>query len=161
MKNDTFGLLGNFHWKHYDKDGNFLEEGGSALRECGHNQIQNNLKSYVSDCFVSATLNYIDYIAIGTGTGQAVGDSALASKASAEAVSPTDSGTSGITTNAVTFTATASWTITEGGVFADGAGDAEMYLYSDDTADWGVSGVSLATDDTLQVTWTLDYTACP
>ena len=157
MNNETFKLEGNFHWKHFDSEGTFLEEGGSALREGGHNQIQDNLKNYVSDCLTSATLNYVDHMSIGEGTGENAASSALSSMASHESVSPNDSGTSGITTNAVTFTATGALTITEGGVFADAAGTAEMLLYSDDTGDWGAAGVVLASGDTLQVTWTLTY----
>ena len=108
----------------------------------------------IIDAVNTGTMADLDAMAIGTGTGQGVGDTVLSSKVSTEVSSgsewtQTDNGDDLDTIATFENASGGSWTITEAGCFNDGAGNAGMYLYND-----GLS-VALSDGDTLQITWNL------
>ena len=148
--NDKFNIIGHIKWELHDKDGNLKDWGEHS------NQVQHDVMNYFSDMLVSGTVNTIDEMAIGSGSGQTASATALASHVSHEAISSgsglTDKGTDGVEAQA-SFTNVAA-TITEAGLFPDGYAGGKMYFYNDSA--FG-SGVTLQTSDTLTITWSISW----
>lgn len=127
----------------YDKEGNVKDKGEY------YNQVQNLSLEEVIDAIDGGTFGWPVYaMGIGTGTGQGYSDSALATKVSDEDTVNVQSGTPEATVTCTsTFTALASWTITEAGLFPMSASTSSMLFYNDSLS------VSMVTDDTLQIDW--------
>ena len=143
MKRDSFGFNNTVFYILRDKDGNIKEKG------CHKNQVQNLTLVEVIDAVDAGTHGEpIIEMAIGTGTGQAVSDTALSSLSSYEATVNVQSGSPEDTVTCTsTFTAGGSWTITEAGLFGTTGCASEMLFYD------GSLNVGMTADDTLQIDW--------
>jgi len=128
----------------YNKHGKVKQKGRAK------NQIQTLLLENVIDAIDTAafTDTALAAMAIGTGTGQAVGDDALASKASNELLSGQTQPSSVTLQNVATFTAVTG-TVTEAGLFDAEACTDDMFCYND-----GLS-IALTSSDSLEITWTI------
>jgi len=144
--NDGLQFKNTVEWKKFDANGNLIDSG---IHE---NQVQTLVKERVIDALDTGTLTSpIAAMAIGTGTGQAVSDAALASKSSDEDLSSQTQPTATSLENVASFTGVTG-TITEAGLFdASGCAD-DMYFYDDSLS------VALTSSDTLQITWTINCT---
>ena len=150
--NDNFGLYGNFSWRHFDKDGKLLDEGGTDNRIC------DTLRQVFTAVSMQGSCATVKSMAIGTGNGQDVTSNALASLATVEnhndgasagshwSASQPSAGRSQFIT---TFTAADTWTITEAGLFLTYGSTASMVAYND------ALNVPMTSGDTLQGTWTI------
>lgn len=91
-------------------------------------------------------------MAIGTGTGQAAGTSALATKVSDEALTAaelTDNSTNVVAEVTFTNASGGSWSIEEAGMSGDAAVATDMLFYNDTISE------TLNDGDTLTITWTV------
>ena len=140
---DGFGFKNTVEWKKFDADGILVDSGKE------YNQVQTLVKQRVIDALDTGSTTQIQGMAVGTGTGQGVGDAALASKASDENTNPTDGGTS---LECVASFTGITGTVTEAGLFDSTGCTDDMYFYDD-----GLS-VALTSGDTLQITWTVNCT---
>lgn len=144
--NDGFTILGNFSWKVFNPDGTLKEEGSTKNRVC------DTLRDLVVDGLVSSMPTMIS-MAIGTGSGQDVTATALASISSYENSSNSHwavSQPSAAKYQCIsTFTATGTWSITEAGMFTHATSLSSMCVYNDSVT------ASMTSGDTLQGTWTI------
>ena len=126
-----------------DKDGNVKD------RQEAFNQFQTLGKTHVADRLADVGEAAMGWMAIGTGTGQGVGDNVLATELDRQAL---DDATPSHAANVVTYhrlfaAGEGTGTVTEAGVFNDNAAGS-MFVYDD--------GISFAkgASDTLALTWT-------
>lgn len=140
---DGLMVYGTLEWTHRDEDGNVL--GHDII----YNQVQTDLLENIVDGLDTGTALSIASMAIGTGTGQAVGDTALSSESSYDDTANTQPSAVSLQCS-TTFTATAA-AITEAGLFTDGV--LPMMTYND-----GLS-VTLTATDSLQIDWTISVAA--
>jgi hypothetical protein len=140
---DEARCAGLLHGVLRDKDGNVIDE------QLKRNQFQTAGKTHVADQLAGGADAAMSHMAIGTGTGQAVGDTTLATENDREAL---DGGTPTHAANVVTYTRTfaageGTGTITEAGIFNAGSGG-DMMLYNDSISFGKGAG------DSLTLTWT-------
>lgn len=127
-----------------DKDGNVKDI------QRVKNQVQTYMKTHVADQLSDQGETAFSHMAIGSGTGQGVGDSTLSSEEDRRALDESTPSHSGaVVTYHRTFAAgEGTATITEAGIFNDAsAGDMGLY---DDSLNFA-KGAS----DSLELTWTL------
>ena len=153
---DKLKFKNKVSWQHFDPSGNLVNSG------CGYNQAQTELLTAVRSMLYDDGNANSQIFGMGIGTGAAPNQAAtaLTSLVSAETcgtgqMTETDADT---LTCEVTFTATASWTIAEAGLFGEDAtcDDHMLFCYGDAHSGEDLSE-SLATDDTLTITWTIDF----
>ena len=137
-------LRANMHGILRDGDGNILEE------HHVHNQVQTYMKTHVADMLSDQGENVMSHMGIGTGTGQAVGDSALATQVSRQALdNSTPSHSAAVVTYHRTFAAgEGTGVITEAGVF-NAASGGDMGLYTD------ALNFTKGASSSYELTWTL------
>ena len=152
---ENMGMSGIIQLVHKDKTGKILQT------KVVHNQIQNAGLAEVSSLILTddpGTATAFDYMALGTGTGQAVTDTTLATEIAASGGErAAGTGTQTTTTVAndtsqlvVTYTFTGALAITEAGIFnASSAGD--MLAYQD------FSVINVTSGDSLEVTWKVAF----
>ena len=150
------GIRGEVEIKVFDKFGNVKE-----YRPFSPNQVQDAGLAVMADRILNdapGSEDGVDYIATGTGTGQAVTDTTLATEitdSGLERTAGTGTRVTTTTTNdtaqlVVSFSVTGSKSVTEAGMFnAASAGD--MVAYQNFTA------LPLVNGDTLQITWKLVF----
>ena len=153
MKNDKLGFNNTVNLKKFDNEGMLLSD------KTIHNRTQTETINGICDMLVTGTVtNYtIAGMAIGTGDNAAVSATTLIAKVSDEAIS---SG-SGVTDNATSVTAIAtftnatggSWVIEEAGIGGDASVATHMLFYACKTID--SLDETLNPSDTLQITWTI------
>lgn len=127
----------------YDKDGNVKD------RQEIFNQFQTAGKTHVADQLSDSGEVAMSHMAIGTGTGQGVGDNTLATELNRQAL---DNATPSHAANVVTYHRTfaageGTGTITEAGVFND-ASAGTMFVYNDSIS------FAKGASDSLALTWT-------
>lgn len=141
-----------------DKDGNV------KLNRTIHNQIQNLGLAAIASLIATdnpQTETAFDYIAIGSGTGQAVTDTTLATEittnggarrggADVTATSATDTVANDTIQFQTTFSFTGSLAITEAGILNAGAAGT-LLAYQD------FSAINVANGDSLQITWKITF----
>jgi hypothetical protein len=127
-----------------DKDGNIKKEMKVT------NQVQTAMKTHVADALSDQGETAMGWMAIGTGTGQAVGDNTLATENDRRALdNSTPSHSGAVVTYHRTFAAgEGTGTMTEAGVFND-ASAGTMGLYDDSIS------FAKGASDSLELTWTL------
>ena len=152
--NGTYGIKGEVRAIAWHEDGTVFYE------HVEHNQIQNALLNAVADWIATsvASPSSVSSMAIGTGSGQTEADTTLDSMGTWENAQ-TITGSEGShwsesqsTPSATAFVSTfTGWagTVSESGLFGAPSGLAAMYAY-----DTSIS-VTLATTDSLQITWTI------
>lgn len=138
--------LPTFRWHGIlrDKKGEIIDE------QFGWNQVQTAYKTHVADQLSDQGDSAISHMAIGTGTGQGVGDNTLATELDRQALdNATPSHAGAVVTYHRTFAAgEGTGTVTEAGVFNDpSAGTMGLY---DDTLNF-TKGAS----SSLELTWTM------
>ena len=149
MINEGLKFTGILEWKHWDGNNNLINEG------IIYNQIQNELFQEAIDALQGGTWdNPVVAMGIGTGTGQNVADTVLASIVSDVA------GGEGLTMSQPSATQLQAVgmftdirntpTITEASLNGDSSASDHMYTYND-----GLSVSIGGTSDTLQITWTV------
>jgi len=147
MINSGIAFEGKIEYTLFDKDGNVKDDG--VIK----NQVQDLLMQRVIDAIDGGTMTALQGMAVGTGTGQAVTDSALASKASDEDITGGQTQpTATSLQNVGTFTSITG-TVTEAGLFDDAACTDDMYCYDDSL------NVVMTSSDSLQITWTISCTS--
>ena len=155
MKNleTVFNIKGVISWVARNEHGVIFAQGGHSLDLGEHNQVQKLATDSIIDTLqtVGTDLKDIDAMRIGAGSGVGWTGAALNSNSSVELSTGSEwtesQPTSGVARVVVTFTNVAE-TITEAGLFSDGAGLAELLFYDDTTI-----SVTLQATDSLQVTW--------
>lgn len=134
----------NLHGILRNEDGEIIDE------QTVSNQIQTYMPTNVADMLSDQGENAMGWMSIGSGTGQAVGDSALATEETRQALdggTPTHSGA--VVTYHRTFAAgEGTATITEAGVH-NAAAAGNMGLYNDSI------NFAKGAGDSLELTWTL------
>ena len=144
--NENIKFSDNVRVRHYDKDGNLLNEYTS------HNQTQDAVLDEVIDALDTGSCNDIVTMAIGTGSGQATSDTALGSISSYEtgaACTATQAGDGESVEFSATFTAQGAWSIEEAGLFTSADGASGMMFYDDSIS------TSMTAADTIQIDWTV------
>jgi hypothetical protein len=158
MEKEKLGLRGIVSYVLRDKNGKVKEQ-----REI-NNQIQNAGLTCMASLIASDnpdSKTAFDYMAIGTGTGQAVTATTLATESSASGSGRRGGsdvvGTLQTTTTTddtiqfqTTWSFTGSLAITEAGIFND-ASAGDMLAYQD------FSAINVANGDSLQVTWKIVF----
>lgn len=151
MKKESIGIKGIVSYVLTDKDGNIKEEKTIT------NQVQNLGIAAIASRLYGATVDEFGAIAIGSGTGQAVGDTTLATEITTNGGERRDgtdvtitAQTDTIANDTAQFVTTYSFsgplTITEAGIFNDGS-VGTMFAYQD------FSAINVANGDNLQITW--------
>ncbi len=135
-------------WERRDPEGNFISGGES------YNTTQDNFINGVCDLLYSNSASSCSLVgmAIGTGTGQAAGTSALATKVSDEALTAselTDNGTNVVAEVTFTNASGGSWSIDEAGMGGVADVTSDMLFYNDTISE------TLGDGDTLTITWTV------
>jgi len=153
---ERYGLRGEVEHKVWDKFGNL-----KIHRPFSPNQVQDAGLAVMADRILKdapGSEDGVDYIATGTGTGQAVTDTTLATEVTDSGLERTaGTGTRVTTTTSndtaqlvVSFSVTGTVSVTEVGMFnASSAGD--MVAYQTQTA------LPLVSGDTYQITWKLVF----
>jgi hypothetical protein len=126
------------------------EDGNEIDRQEITNQVQTYMKTHVADMLADQGEVDMGWMSIGSGSGQGVGDTALATQETRQALdggTPTHSGA--VVTYHRTFAAgEGTATITEAGVHNDAAAGS-MGLYTDSL------NFAKGAGDSLELTWTL------
>ncbi|MHA1949174.1 MAG: hypothetical protein ACW99G_01700 [Candidatus Thorarchaeota archaeon] len=114
------------------------------------NQVQTYMKTHVADMLSDQGENNMGWMSIGTGSGQGVGDSSLASQSTRQALDgSTPSHSGAVVTYHRTFAAgEGTGTMTEAGVH-ESAAAGNMGLYTDSI------NFAKGAGDSLELTWTL------
>ena len=154
-KVEKVGMMGIVNYIHRDKNGKVLMDRTIT------NQIQNAGLAEVSSLILTddpGSATAFDYMALGSGTGQAVTDTTLATEIAASGGErAAGTGTQTTTTVAndtsqlvVTYSFTGALAITEAGIFnASSSGD--MLCYQD------FSVINVTSGDSLEVTWKVAF----
>jgi len=127
-----------------DKDGKVIDEQKVS------NQVQTAMLTHVADALSAQAETQASHMGIGSGTGQGVGDNALATQLTRQALdNATPSHSAAVVTYHRTFAAgEGTGTVTEAGVFNDVAAGT-MLLYNDSIS------FAKGAGDSLELTWTL------
>jgi len=146
MHRDSFGITGIAHLVLRGPDGQIKTE------RAVENQIQDLGDAHVADQLSDQGNAAMSHMAVGTGTGQAVGDTTLATENDRNALDSTTQGAAG-DDNDVIYVCTwapgdATAALTEAGIF-NAAGAGVMLCYADFAA------INKGALDTLVITWTL------
>lgn len=154
IKPEDIGLKGRFEFEIRGPDGEVKEAWSidNTTTDAGKAAVAGLINGTVSEDF--------QWIALGdSGTTAASGDTALASEITAAGLGRAEATTSRVTTDVSndtaqlvhTFTATASQTVKESGIFdTSSASSGTMLAHQTFTAK------NMATDDTLEATWQVD-----
>lgn len=156
MTYEKVGMKGWIVIKHFDRDGNLVQE------RVTDNIVTNVGKAEVVGLFVSDVtgVTKFDYIAIGTGTGApSATDTQLGSEITTgggQRANATGSRVTTTTTNdtaqfVVTFNFTSSFAVTESGVFNASSGGTMLCRQT-------FSAINVSNGDSLQVTWKVQAT---
>ena len=134
-----------WHWEAIMERGD-----GTIERQTGPNQVQTLGKQHIADALSDQGETAMGWMAIGTGTGQGVGDNTLATELDRQAL---DSGTPSHSGAVVTYSRTfaageGTGTVTEAGVFNDAAAG-DMLIYT------GAISFAKGAADALTINWTL------
>jgi len=152
---ERLGMFGIVNYKHRDKNGKLLMDRTIT------NQIQNAGLAEISSLILldnPASATAFDYMALGSGTGQAVTATTLATeittvggeRAAGTGTQTTTTVTSDTSQLVVTYSFTGALAITEAGIFnAAAAGD--MLAYQD------FSVINVTSGDSLEVTWKVAF----
>ena len=121
-----------------------------------HNTVTELMDAHVADCLSDQSDGTIDYMAVGTGTGQTSASTGLATTLDRNALTSTTQGAAGADNDVVYVgdwaAADGTGAITEAGLMRDDD-DTKLMLY----ADFAVINKGAA--DTLQITWTATFGA--
>jgi len=159
MIKDKTGIKGSVRIRVWDKFGN-----KKYPDELVPNQVQNAGMALCADRILKdapGSEDGVDYIAVGTGSGQNAAATTLATEVAASGLSrAAGTGTRTTTTVAndtaqlvVTFTVSGTVAVTEAGIFnASSAGDMLCY-------DSSFSTKNVESGDTLEITWTVVFAA--
>jgi len=142
--NDGLNIIGTIDYALYDEHGELKDSGKIS------NRAQYAVKEELIDVLGNAAiLGDITHMSIGSSTGQATTDTALASKSTHWTVSKSE--TSDFCLRCVSsFNNMAATTITEAGLFPQVPCTSNMYFYND-----GLSISIGGTSDSLVITWTV------
>ena len=152
---ENIGIRGIVTQIHRNKNGDIL------MKRDIKNQIQNAGLAEISSLILTddpGSATAFDYMALGSGTGQAVTDTTLATEIAAsggERAAGTGTQTTTTVTNdtsqlVVTYSFTGALAITEAGIFnASSSGD--MLCYQD------FSVINVTSGDSLEVTWKIAF----
>lgn len=150
MFKSKMGIKGKCHVKLFGSDGELKDE------RIIYNTVTELADAHVADTMSDQGDGTIDYIAVGTGSGQGSGDTGLDTSLDRNALTSTTQG-AGAADNDVIYVG--DWAagdgtgaITEAGIMRDDD-DTKLMFYADFAA------VNKAAGDTLQITWTVTFGA--
>lgn len=144
------GIKGLAHLQLFGPDGKLKEE------RIIHNTVTELMDAHVADCLSDQGDGTIDYMAVGTGSGQTSADTGLDTTLDRNALTSTTQGSGGADNDVVYVgtwaAADGTGAITEAGLMRDDD-DTKLMLYAD------FSVINKGAADTLVITWTATFGA--